>query len=177
MKELNLPYESDDVIKGIKAGDEVAISGKLYVGRDQAHKRLCETIKAGGKLPFPFYGNAIYYMGPSPKTPSSVIGAAGPTTSVRMDPFSPTLIGMGLKVMVGKGPRTKAVLDAVKEHGGLYLQAFGGCGALYSKTIRSTEMVAYPELGPEALILLEVEGFPTICLASPDGDYLPSALI
>lgn len=166
---LNLPYEDAD-IRSIKAGDDVILSGILYVGRDQVHKRLYESL--GKALPFSFDKNAIYYMGPSPALPGFAIGAAGPTTSARMDPFSPSLIKAGLRVMVGKGPRSAAVVEAVKECKGLYLQAYGGCGALYASRIKSSEIVAYPELGPEALLRLEIEDFPVICTIDSEGNSL-----
>ena len=120
LRYLHLPYD-DNALSEIRAGDDVILSGTLYVGRDQVHKRLYDSIISGSELPFSFSGNAIYYMGPSPAKPGDAIGAAGPTTSARMDPFSPYLIKAGLKVMVGKGPRSQSVIDAVKEYGGLYL--------------------------------------------------------
>ena len=168
-KILRLPFSSDDILD-IKCGDEVLISGTLYVGRDQVHKRLYEAIKNGENLPFDFEGNAIYYMGPSPAPEGFAIGAAGPTTSARMDPFTPLLLENKLRVMIGKGPRNSKVVDAIREYKGLYLQAYGGCGALYSSRIKKQEMVAYPELGPEALIKLEVENFPAFCLIDTRGE-------
>ncbi len=164
-KKLILPY-AEETPGEIRKGDEVLISGTLYVGRDQVHMRLSKLLEEGLPLPFDFKGNGIYYMGPSPAPNGYVIGACGPTTSALMDPFSPGLIKAGLKVMVGKGPRSEAVVNAVKEYKGLYLQAFGGCGALYSSRVKRVTPVAWPELGPEALIALEVEDFPAICLLS-----------
>lgn len=169
LRYLHLPYD-DNALSEIRAGDDVILSGTLYVGRDQVHKRLYDSIISGSELPFSFYGNAIYYMGPSPAKPGEAIGAAGPTTSARMDPFSPCLIKAGLKVMVGKGPRSQSVIDAVKEYGGLYLQAFGGCGALYSSCIEESVTVAYPELGPEALIKLTISDFPVIAVIDSLGN-------
>lgn len=169
LRYLHLPYD-DNALSEIRAGDDVILSGTLYVGRDQVHKRLYDSIISGSELPFSFYGNAIYYMGPSPAKPGEAIGAAGPTTSARMDPFSPCLIKAGLKVMVGKGPRSQSVIDAVKEYGGLYLQAFGGCGALYSSCIEESVPVAYPELGPEALIKLTISDFPVIAVIDSLGN-------
>lgn len=169
LRYLHLPYD-DNALSEIRAGDDVILSGTLYVGRDQVHKRLYDSIISGSELPFSFYGNAIYYMGPSPAKPGEAIGAAGPTTSARMDPFSPCLIKAGLKVMVGKGPRSQSVIDAVKEYGGLYLQAFGGCGALYSSCIEESIPVAYPELGPEALIKLTISDFPVIAVIDSLGN-------
>ncbi len=165
---LRLPYAEEDILR-IEAGDEVVLSGTLYVGRDQVHKRLKEAIDRGEELPFDFNGSAIYYMGPSPAPDGFVIGAAGPTTSARMDPFAPLLIEKGLRVMVGKGPRSNDVKEAVRKYKGLYLQAYGGCGALYGLAIKKKELVAYPELGPEALLKLEVESFPVFCILSSDG--------
>ena len=167
-RQLSLPY-SEESLEMIEAGDEVILSGVLYVGRDQVHKKLKEAIDNGDKLPFEFASAAIYYMGPSPQPEGFAIGAAGPTTSARMDPFSPLLIEKGLRVMVGKGPRSKEVKEAVKNYKGLYLQAYGGCGALYGLAIKKKEVVAYPELGPEALLKLEVEDFPVFCILDSKG--------
>ena len=167
-RQLRLPY-SEESLEMIEAGDEVILSGVLYVGRDQVHKKLKEAIDNGDKLPFEFSSAAIYYMGPSPQPEGFAIGAAGPTTSARMDPFAPLLIEKGLRVMVGKGPRSKEVKEAVKNYKGLYLQAYGGCGALYGLAIKKKEVVAYPELGPEALLKLEVEDFPVFCILDSKG--------
>lgn len=165
---LELPYDATKLHE-IEKWDEVILSGTLYVGRDQVHKRLCRMLSEGIEPPFPFKGNGIYYMGPSPAPEGHVIGAAGPTTSRRMDPFSPSLVAAGLLLMVGKGPRGRDVEEAVLKYGGVYLQAFGGCGALYASAIRSVDTVAFPELGPEALLKLEVHDFPTICILSSTG--------
>ena len=167
-RELVLPYEDNDLLP-IEPGDEVVLSGTLYVGRDQVHKRLYDAIIRGDGLPFDFRGNAIYYMGPSPAPDGFVLGAAGPTTSMRMDPFTPLLADNGLKVIVGKGPRKKPVVEAIGRNGGLYLQAYGGCGALYSSRIKSAEIVAYPELGPEALLRLTISDFPVFCMIDSRG--------
>ena len=167
-RKLDLPYAEDDLL-AIEPGDEVLLSGTLYVGRDQVHKRLFDAINEGRPLPFDFQGNAIYYMGPSPAPDGFVLGAAGPTTSMRMDPFTPLLADYGLKVIVGKGPRTKPVVEAIGRTGGLYLQAYGGCGALYSSRILQAETVAYPELGPEALLRLTIHDFPVFCLIDSRG--------
>lgn len=165
---LELPY-TEEALSAIEAGDDVILSGVLYVGRDQVHKRLYDAILEGRKPPFPFHGNGIYYMGPSPAAPGFPIGAAGPTTSARMDPFSPLLAEHGLKLMIGKGPRSEAVVSAIGKYHGAYLQAFGGCGALYSACIASSEMVAYPELGPEALIKLTIKDFPAVAVIDSRG--------
>lgn len=166
---LHIPFNEEELL-AIESGDQVLISGTIYVGRDQVHKKLYEAIKEKAELPFEFSGNAIYYMGPSPAPEGFLIGSSGPTTSARMDPFSPLLLQHGLRVMIGKGPRSKEVLDAVKKYKGLYLQAYGGCGALYCSRVKSVEDVAYPELGPEALIKLEVENFPAFCLIDSKGN-------
>ena len=168
MKRLLLPY-SDDAIGSIESGDEVLLSGVIYTGRDQVHKRLAALIGEGKELPFDFAGSVIYYMGPSPAPEGFALGAAGPTTSARMDPFSPLLADHGLKVMIGKGPRAEEVRASIERNHGLYLQAYGGCGALYSSCIRKSEIVAYPELGPEALLRLEVEDFPVFCIIDSRG--------
>ena len=164
---LDLPSSSWE---SIRPGDQVILNGRLYVGRDQAHRIMVEEIKAGKEPPFSFSGNAIYYMGPSPAPDGLPIGSAGPTTSGRMDPFSPFLMEKGLKIMVGKGPRSKEVVEAVRKYGGLYLQAFGGCGALYSSRIISSRTIAYGHLGPEAVLELEVRDFPTICIIDHRGE-------
>lgn len=165
---LELPY-TEESLALVRAGDEVLLSGILHVGRDQVHKRLCQMIMENGELPFDFSGSAIYYMGPSPAPPGHVIGSAGPTTSARMDPYSPLLLSKGLRVMVGKGPRSQEVQRAVKEFHGLYLYAYGGCGALYSSCIRSSRSIAYEELGPEALLELEVVDMPVFCMMDSHG--------
>ena len=165
---LSLPYSEAELLK-IDAGDEVLLTGSLYVGRDQVHKRLYALLEEGKEPPFTYQGNAIYYMGPSPAPDGYVIGACGPTTSQRVDPYSPSLIKAGLRVMVGKGPRSQAVVEAVKEYKGLYLQAYGGCGALYASKVKSVTPVEWSELGPEALTLLEVEDFPVICILDSKG--------
>ena len=168
---LELPYKEEDLL-AIRCGDEVLISGYLYVGRDQVHKRLKEAIDKGAKLPFEFAHNGIYYMGPSPAPEGFAIGSAGPTTSARMDPFSPLLLEHSLRLMVGKGPRSEAVKEAIRKHKGVYLQAYGGCGALYCSRIIASEPVAYEDLGPEALIRLKVESFPAICMIDSEGNCL-----
>lgn len=162
-KILNLPYKEEDLLN-INEGDLVLLNGFLYVGRDQVHKLLSQAIINKEELPFKLEHNAIYYMGPSPTQSGKIIGSCGPTTSARMDKYSPLLAEKGLKVMVGKGPRSKEVKDAIKQYNGLYLQAFGGCGSLYASKVISKEEIAYSYLGAEALILIEVKDFPTICM-------------
>ena len=175
MKELRLPYD-EDALLSLEAGDEVLLSGRLYVGRDQVHKRLAEAIAKGDRLPFSFGGQGIYYMGPSPAPEGCVIGAAGPTTSARMDPYSPLLIERGLRLMVGKGPRSAEVKKACRKWHAVYLYAYGGCGALYSQCILSSRVVAFPELGPEALLELTVDSFPAFCMIDASGRHFEKAL-
>jgi fumarate hydratase subunit beta len=158
-KKITLPL-TDETIKGLKAGDNVLLTGVMYVARDAAHKRIVEALDRGERLPFDIKGQTIYYMGPTPAKPGQVIGAAGPTTSGRMDAYSPRLIAEGLKGMVGKGMRTPAVKEAIKKYKAVYLAAIGGTGALISKTIKKSEVIAYEELGAEAVLRLEVKDFP-----------------
>jgi fumarate hydratase subunit beta len=153
---------TDDVIEQLHAGDDVTITGVIYVGRDAAHKRMVATLDAGEPLPFDPQGQIIYYMGPAPAKPGDPIGSAGPTTSGRMDPYAPRLMEAGLKGMIGKGNRAQPVRDAMQKHKALYFAAIGGAGALIAKSIKKADVVAYDELGAEALRRLEVENFPAI---------------
>ncbi len=153
---------NDTVIEQLRAGDKVSITGVIYVGRDAAHKRLVAALDAGEPLPFDPQGQIIYYMGPSPAKPGQPIGSAGPTTSGRMDPYAPRLMEVGLKGMIGKGNRSQAVREAMQRYKAIYLGAIGGAGALIAKSIKSAEVVAYEDLGAEALRRLEVEDFPAI---------------
>lgn len=146
----------------LKAGDKVLISGTLYTARDAAHKRFIELINQGKDLPFDIKGQIIYYTGPTPAKPGMIIGSCGPTTSSRMDSYTPQLLEMGLKGMIGKGSRGKEVIEAIKRYKAVYFLAVGGAGALISKTIKKAEIIAFPELGPEAVRRLEVEDFPAI---------------
>ena len=155
---------TDEAIARLRAGDKVTITGVIYVGRDAAHKRLVAALDAGDPLPFDPQGQIIYYMGPSPARPGRPIGAAGPTTSYRMDPYAPRLMEVGLKGMIGKGNRAKPVRDAMIKYGAVYLGAIGGAGALIAKSIKSAEVVAYDDLGAEAFRRLEVEDFPAIVI-------------
>jgi fumarate hydratase subunit beta len=159
LKKVKLPL-SEDSIKDLHAGDNVLLSGVMYVARDAAHKRLVEALDKNLPLPFDITGQTIYYMGPSPARPGQVIGSAGPTTSGRMDSFSPRLMEVGLKGMIGKGNRTKAVKDAIIKNRAVYFAAIGGTGALIAKGIKKSEVIAYEELGAEAIRKLEVEDFP-----------------
>jgi len=158
---LQTPLTKKDV-RSLKAGDEVSITGIIYGARDMAHKRLCQTIDAGAELPFELQGAIIYFVGPTPARPGRVIGAAGPTTSSRMDAFSPKLVAAGLKAMIGKGYRNAEVRDALKQHGAVHLSAIGGAGALLSRHIIAAEVIAYEDLGTEAIRKLEVVDFPAI---------------
>jgi len=166
------PPLSDEDLVGLKAGDRVFISGVIYSARDSAHKRMVETIKKGEKLPVDIKGAVIYYMGPSPAKPGNPIGSAGPTTSGRMDSYTPLLIEHGLKGMIGKGGRSKEVIEACKKFKAVYFGATGGAGALLSKKIKSAEVVAYDDLGPEAIMKLEVEDFPVIVVNDVLGNDL-----
>ena len=161
IKKLQPPLSDSDV-RSLKAGDEVVVSGVVYAARDMAHKRLCEAVDAGQKLPFALEGAVIYFVGPSPARPGKVIGAAGPTTSSRMDAFSPKLIAGGLRAMIGKGYRGQQVREALKKYGAVHLSTIGGAGALLSRYIVSAEVIAYNDLGTEAVRKLEVADFPAI---------------
>jgi fumarate hydratase subunit beta len=151
---------TDKVIAGLHTGDRLLITGVLYTARDAAHKRLIELIEKGEELPFDLKGQIIYYVGPTPPQPGKPIGSAGPTTSGRMDPYVPSLIERGLKGMIGKGQRSRGVRDAMKKYKAVYLGATGGAGALLSKRIKKAEVIAFPDLGPEAIRRLEVTDFP-----------------
>jgi len=161
MKKIITPL-TDEIIRSLKAGDEVAISGVVYTARDAAHKRLCELIEQDKKLPIPLKGLVIYFVGPTPAPPGKVIGSAGPTTSARMDNFSPILLAAGLKGMIGKGYRGDTVRDALKKYCAVHFAALGGAGALLSQYIVSAEVVAYEDLGTEAIRKLELKDFPAI---------------
>lgn len=153
---------TDADVERLKAGDKVLITGVLYTARDAAHKRLIELLDKGGKPPFDLKGALIYYVGPTPAMPGQVIGSAGPTTSGRMDAYTPRLLALGLKGTIGKGQRSKEVLDAMKKHRAVYLAAVGGAAALIARTIKKAEVIAYDELGAEAVRRLEVVDFPAI---------------
>ncbi len=161
-----------EVAKSLKAGDSCLISGVIYTARDAAHKRLCELLDAGKELPIDLNESIIYFVGPTPAKPGQAIGSAGPTTSYRMDAYSPKLIAMGQTGMIGKGKRGPEVIEAMKEHGAVYFGAIGGCGALLSKCIKKAEIVAYEDLGAEAIRRLEVEDFPAIVIIDSNGNNL-----
>lgn len=171
IKRISAPL-SEKTVRELAAGDSVAISGTIYTGRDAAHKRLFEAIKEGRPLPFELQGAVIYYVGPSPAKPGQVIGSAGPTTSYRMDAYSPLLIEHGLRGMIGKGNRTQPVIDAMKKFGAVYFAAVGGAAALIARSIRAAKPVAYDELGPEAVQELTVEDFPAIVINDIHGNDL-----
>ena len=158
-KKVTLPL-TDEVLKDLKTGDNLLLTGVIYTARDAAHKRMVEALDQGKPLPFDIKGATIYYMGPTPARPGRIIGSAGPTTSGRMDAYAPRLIAEGLKGMIGKGSRSKAVKDAMVKHKTVYLGAIGGAGAIVSRSIKNAEVIAYEELGAEALRRLEVENFP-----------------
>jgi fumarate hydratase subunit beta len=171
VKRIQLPL-NEETIAGLKAGDTVLLSGVLYVARDAAHRRIVEALERGEPLPFDIKGQTVYYMGPSPAKPGKVIGSAGPTTSVRMDTYTPRLLAEGLKGMIGKGVRSDEVKDAVKKYKAVYFAAVGGAGALLSKTIIGSEVVAYKDLGPEAVLRLEVKDFPATVINDIHGGDL-----
>ena len=158
-KKITLPL-NDEILKDLKAGDNLLRTGVIYVARDAAHKRMGEALDQGKLLPFDIKGATVYYMGPSPARPGRVIGSAGPTTSGRMDAYAPSLMAEGLKGMIGKGLRSQAVKGAMVKHKAVYLGGIGGAGALMSKSIKKAEVIAYEDLGAEALRRLEVEDFP-----------------
>jgi len=153
---------NDAQIRKLKSGDTIFLSGIIYTARDQAHKRLFEAIKKGKKLPLDLKGAIIYYCGPTKKPFNKVIGSCGPTTSSRMDEFTPYLLKAGLKGMIGKGSRSKEVISAIKKYKAIYFLAYAGCGALISKYVKKSEIIAYKDLGPEAILKLEVKGLPLI---------------
>ncbi len=170
-KRITAPL-TEATVKDLRAGDSVLISGTIYTGRDLAHKKLVDAIQAGEKLPFDLAGAVIYYVGPSPAKPGQVIGSAGPTTSYRMDAYSPLLMEHGLRGMIGKGNRTRPVLDAIKQYGAVYFAAVGGAAALIAKTIKQAKVIAYEDLGPEAVRELMVEEFPAIVINDVYGGDL-----
>jgi len=163
MTKLTPPLD-DKTIEQLRTGDRVSITGVIYTARDAAHKRMVEALERGDPLPIPLEGQVIYYMGPSPARPGRPIGSAGPTTSGRMDPYVPALLARGLKGMIGKGNRSPQVREAIKQHRAVYLGATGGAGALIARSIVKAEVVAYEDLGAEAIRRLEVEDFPALVI-------------
>ena len=158
---MNTPLSKEDVEK-LRAGDKVSLSGTIYTARDSAHERLVKLIEEGKQLPIPLEGQIIYYVGPAPTPPGKAIGSAGPTTSYRMDPYAPILIENGLKGMIGKGERSEPVVEAMKKHSAVYFAATGGAAALIAGSITSSEVVAYEDLGAEAIRKMEISDFPVI---------------
>jgi fumarate hydratase subunit beta len=163
---------TEKVARRLKAGDSVLITGTIYTARDAAHKRLLDALDKGDTLPVDLKNQIIYYAGPAPAPPGKPIGSVGPTTSYRMDSFAPKTIELGLKGMIGKGPRGKEVVDAMKKHGAVYFAAVGGAGALLAKCVRGARVVAYEDLGAEAIRELKVEKFPAIVAIDSNGNNL-----
>ncbi len=168
---ITVPMSREEARK-LRSGDSCLLSGIIYTARDAAHKRLCEALAQGRELPFDLRDACIYYVGPTPTKPGQVIGSAGPTTSYRMDAYSPALIARGQTGMIGKGRRGAEVVAAMKEHGAVYFGAIGGCGALLSKCIRKSEVIAYDDLGAEAIRRMEVEEFPVTVIIDSLGNNL-----
>jgi fumarate hydratase subunit beta len=171
---LTAPFDRETA-RTLKSGDSVLLSGVIYTARDAAHKRLCELVAAGKELPLDMQGATIYYVGPTPAKEGQPIGSAGPTTSYRMDAYSPTLIAQGETGMIGKGKRGPEVVAAMKEHGAVYFGAIGGCGALLSKCVKKAEVIAYEDLGAEAIRRLEVEDLPVTVIIDSEGNNLYEA--
>ena len=168
---VNVPLSEKDA-HSLKAGDYVYLTGTIYTARDAAHKRMSEALAAGKTLPIDMKNNIIYYMGPSPAREGRPIGSAGPTTASRMDKYAPSLLDLGLKGMIGKGKRTQQVKDAIVRNGAVYFAAVGGAGALLSQRIKKSEVIAYEDLGTEAIRKLEVEDFPVIVVIDSKGNNL-----
>lgn len=169
--QLTTPLKKEDALR-LRAGDSCLLTGVIYTARDAAHKRLCELAAAGKPLPFDPTDAVIYYVGPTPAAPGQVIGSAGPTTSYRMDAYSPTLIALGQRGMIGKGKRGPEVVEAMKQYGAVYFGAIGGCGALLSQCVKKAEVIAYEDLGAETLRRLEVENFPVTVIIDSQGTNL-----
>ena len=170
-RKINMPLSKEDALS-LKCGDYVYLTGTIYTARDAAHKRMYEALRNGEELPFDIKGQTIYYMGPSPAREGRPIGSAGPTTAGRMDKYAPRLLDLGLRAMIGKGRRTKEVKDGILRNDAVYLAAVGGAGALLSKCIKSSEIIAYEDLGTEAIRRLEVENFPVIVVFDSEGNDL-----
>lgn len=171
IKKITTPLTKEK-LKDLKAGDNVYISGIIYTGRDAAHQRLVDTIKKGGELPFELKNQIIYYVGPTPAKPGQVIGVAGPTTSYRMDDLTLELLELGLSGMIGKGNRSPGVIEAMKKHKAVYFAAIGGAGALISDTIKEAEIIAYEDLGTEAIRRLRVVDLPAVVVIDSEGNNL-----
>lgn len=163
---------TEEQVRNLKAGDNVLISGTIYTGRDAAHKRMVEALDKGEALPFDPNGQVIYYVGPTPTKPGHAIGSCGPTSSYRMDPFAPRLLDLGLRGMIGKGKRNDKVIDSMKKNGAVYFGAIGGAAALISKSVVKCDIIAYEDLGPEAVRRLEIKDFPAIVIIDSEGTNL-----
>ena len=170
-KHLTVPFGEKEATE-LRSGDYVYLTGTIYTARDAAHKRMFETLERGEELPFDIRNNIIYYMGPSPAREGRPIGSAGPTTASRMDKYTPALLDMGLTGMIGKGKRSDAVREAIVRNGAVYFAAVGGAGALLSKSIKASQVIAYDDLGTEAIRKLEVENFPVIVVIDSEGNNL-----
>ena len=170
-KHLSVPL-SDEEIRSLHSGDMLYLTGTIYTARDAAHKRMYDTLQEGGELPYDIEGSFVYYLGPTPARPGQVIGSAGPTTSSRMDKYTPLLLSKGLKGMIGKGKRSPEVIDAIVENGAVYLAAIGGLGALLSKRIVKSEVIAYDDLGTEAIRKLQIEELPVVVIIDTEGNNL-----
>ena len=170
-RHINVPFDAD-IVKELKAGDYVYLTGTIYTARDAAHKRMYEALQNGETLPFDIEGNVIYYIGPSPAREGRPIGSAGPTTASRMDKYTPALLELGMRGMIGKGRRTEAVRESMMKNQAVYFAAVGGAGALLSKSILQAEVIAYEDLGTEAIRKLEIKGFPVIVVMDCEGNNL-----
>ena len=168
LKEIAVPFAAED-LDSLNAGDLISLTGTIYTGRDQTHRRLCALLDEGKELPVDLDGQLLYYVGPSPPQPGQVIGAAGPTTSYRMDVYTPRLLARGLKATMGKGARSQEVRAAMQSAGAVYLASIGGAGALLSKAVRKCELVAFEDAGPEALFRFEVSEFPAVVINDVHG--------
>jgi len=170
-KKITVPLTSE-VARSLRAGDNVLISGYIYTARDAAHAKMVEMLEMGEPLPFDIKNQVIYYVGPTPAKPGQVIGSCGPTTSSRMDKYSPRLLDLGLLGMIGKGNRKEPVIESIKKNGCVYMVAIGGAGALIAKSVKKVEPIAFPELGAEAIVKLYVEDFPAIVAIDCEGNNL-----
>ncbi len=171
MRHITLPF-TEEVKKELRIHETVLLSGTILVGRDQVHRRFVDSIGKGEALPLDLKDQIIYYMGPARRKDGDIIGSCGPTTSARMDPFTPTILDQGIAAVIGKGPRSRETTDSFASHGALYLCAFGGCGALYADTVLSVRTLAYEDLGPEALLELTVSDFPAIVAIDSLGNTI-----
>ena len=171
MIRITTPFKAEDALK-LHAGDQVYLTGKIYTGRDAAHKRLVALLDEGKELPFDPMDQIIYYVGPTPTKPGRVFGSGGPTTSGRMDAYAPRLLSLGLRGMIGKGYRNEAVIDSIKENSGVYFGAIGGAGAIIGKCVKSCKIIAFEDLGPEAIRELYVEDFPLTVVIDAFGNNL-----